>query len=160
MRASVTRTVLAAAAAVPLCFLAAAPAGAAPQPATLDATGDATQIALQFTLRSSAYENVFCQYDVRPEGGGPLIASAATPLTFDAPPAPIIVGPTDPGTYAVMWGCFGDDGIVYEQIAGSPQGSPTLVTVGAPAGPGSGSAGSSNAGPMGLDRILAGLFGN
>ncbi len=160
MRASATRTVLAAAAAIPLCFLAAAPSSAAPQPATLDATGDATQIALQFTLRSSGYQDVFCQYDVRPAGGGPLIASAATPLTFDAPPAPIIVGPTDPGTYAVIWGCFGDDGIVYEQIAGSPEGSPTLVTVGAPAGPGTGSAGSSSVGPMGVDLILAGLFGN
>lgn len=160
MRVSATRTVLAAAAAIPLCFLTAGTAGAVPQPATLDATGDATQIALQFTLRSSGYQDVFCQYDVRPEGGGPLIASAATPLTFDAPPAPIIIGPADPGIYAVIWGCFGDDGIVYEQIAGSPQGSPTLVSVGAPVGPVTGSAGSSNVGPVGLDRMLAGLFGN
>ncbi|MBY4128172.1 hypothetical protein HQO83_07205 [Rhodococcus fascians] len=158
MRASAT--VLAAAAAIPLCFLTAAPAGAAPQPATLEATGDATQIALQFTLRSSGYQDVFCQYDVRPEAGGPLIASAATPLTFDAPPAPIIVGPTSPGTYAVIWGCFGDDGNIYEQIAGSPQNSPNLVTVGDPLGPVTGSAGSSSVGPVGLNRMLAALFGN
>ncbi|WP_037144184.1 hypothetical protein [Rhodococcoides fascians] len=60
MRKPATRTVLIAAAAIPLCFLAAAPAGAAPQPATLDATGNATQIELQFTLRSSEYQDVFC----------------------------------------------------------------------------------------------------
>ncbi|WP_037144183.1 hypothetical protein [Rhodococcoides fascians] len=88
-----------------------------------------------------------------------MTASGALPITFDAPPAPIIVGPTDPGIYAVIWGCYGDDGVTYEQIAGSPEGAPKLVTVGAPSGAGTGSAGSSSVGPVGLDRILAGLFG-
>lgn len=159
MRKSVTRTVLAAAATIPLSFLVAAPAGAAPQPVTLDATGGATQIELQFALVSNGYEGTFCVYEVYPQGDGtPLTADGTLPITFDTPPAPIIVGPTDPGIYEVYWACYADDGVTFGQIAGSPEETPELVTVGAPVGPSTGSAGSSNLEPAGLGRILAGLF--
>ena len=160
MRTSATRTILAAAAAVPLCFLAAAPAGAAPAAVTLDASADATQIELQFTLRSSGLQGTFCVYEVYPKGDGtPSTADGTLPITLDAPAAPIIIGPTAPGTYAVYWACFADDGVTFDQIAGSATDTPVLVTVGAPVGPGTGSAGSSNVGPVNLDRIIAGVFG-
>ncbi|MCZ4520732.1 hypothetical protein O4220_19660 [Rhodococcus ruber] len=164
MHKNTSRTILGIVATVPLSFALATPASAAPEAATLSATSSGDLISLQFALTSDVYTGAFCRYEVYPEDPtSDAVADASTPVSFTGPNPPITVGPVQLGTYEVYWSCYNESGTEFTTIGGSPEGSPDRVVVDGsidtPTNPTTGSAGSSNVGMVGLDRILAGIFG-